>query len=327
MNFQMKSIRLALAAAIIGASTLGIGSIENAHAAAPMAKTASPGYYRLMLGDFEVTALFDGTADLPVDEILKHTTTDKINRALKAAFLRAPVETSVNGYLINTGSKLILIDTGSAGYVAPATLGKLVGNLKAAGYQPEQVDEIYLTHMHSDHVGGLMNGDQMVFPNAIVRADRREADFWLNQANMDKAPANAKVFFKAAMSSVNPYVKVNHFLPFDGPGELVPGITAAATPGHTAGHITYAVESKGQKLVIWGDLVHIAAVQFPDPSVTIEFDTDSKAAAAQRRRAFADAARHGYLVGAPHIAFPGLGHVQTRGNAYVWKPIEYGILR
>ncbi|MBR7784855.1 MBL fold metallo-hydrolase, partial [Undibacterium luofuense] len=90
-------------------------------------------------------------------------------------------------YLINTGSKLILIDTGAGSLFGP-TLGKLQANLKAAGYSPEQVDEIYITHMHPDHVGGLMQGDSVVFPNAVVRADQHDVDFWLSQANLDKAP-------------------------------------------------------------------------------------------------------------------------------------------
>lgn len=299
----------------------------TAQPAAPMALTASPGYYRMMLGDFELTALFDGSADLPVDEILKHTTRGKIDKALAKSFLHAPVETSVNAYLVNTGAKLILIDTGSAGFVAPDRMGKLASNLKASGYQPEQINEIYLTHMHPDHVGGLTVEGRMMFPNAILRADRREADVWLSQTRMDAAPANGKGFFKAAMATVTPYVQAGRFVPFDGDTQLTAGIKAMATPGHSAGHMTYVIESKGQKLVIWGDLVHIAAVQFADPTVTIEFDSDSKAAAAQRKQAFADAARNRYLVAAPHIAFPGLGHVRAEGKSYVWVPIDYGILR
>ena len=141
-----------------------------AYADAPQVKTQSPGYYRMMLGDFEVTALSDGTAALPVTKLLTNTTPAKVKKALTRSYLKDPVETSVNGYLINTGSKLVLIDTGAAGLFGP-TLGNLINNLKAAGYQPEQIDEIYITHMHGDHVGGLMAGDKLAFPNAVVRAD------------------------------------------------------------------------------------------------------------------------------------------------------------
>jgi glyoxylase-like metal-dependent hydrolase (beta-lactamase superfamily II) len=292
-----------------------------AHAAGPMQKT-QPGYYRMMLGDFEVTALSDGTVALPVDQLLTNTTPGKVGKALARSYLKSPVETSVNGYLVNTGDKLMLIDTGAAGLFGP-TLGKLAASLKAAGYTPEQVDEIYITHMHADHVGGLMNGDKLAFPNALVRADKHDADFWLSQANMDKAPEDAKGFFKGAMASLNPYVAAGKFKPFDGNTELVPGIKAVASHGHTPGHAIYAIESKGEKLVLWGDLMHVAAVQFAAPATTIKFDTDSKAAAAQRKKAYADAARNGYLVAAAHLSFPGIGRLRAEGKGYVFIPVNY----
>ncbi len=325
MNIQKSVFNIALSTAL-AVSALGMGTIGTAHAAAPMVKTSAPGYYRMMLGDFEVTALSDGTVKLPVDKILTNTTPAKVNKALAKVYQSAPLETSVNGYLINTGSKLVLIDTGAAKLFGP-TLGDLAANLKAAGYQPEQVDEVYITHMHADHVGGLMDGDKLAFPNATIRADKQEADYWLSQANMDKAPADAKSFFQGAMASLNPYVKANHFSPFEGNTELVPGIKAMASHGHTAGHSTYVVESKGQKLVLWGDLMHVAAVQFDEPSVTIAFDSESKAAAAQRKAAYADAAKAGYIVGASHLAFPGLGRLRANGKGYTWVPLNYSVVR
>jgi len=300
--------------------------IGAAQAAAPQVKTQAPGYYRVMLGDFEVTALSDGTVALPVDKLLTNTTAAKSTKALARSFLKAPVDTSVNGYLINTGTRLVLIDSGAAGLFGP-TLGNLAANLKAAGYQPEQVDEIYITHMHADHVGGLMNGDKLAFPNATVRADQRDADFWLSQANLDKAPADAKGFFQGAMASLNPYVAAGKFKAFDGDTELVPGIKAVAARGHTPGHSIYKVESQGQTLVLWGDLMHVAAVQFGDPSVTIQFDTDSKNAAIQRKRAYAEAAKQGYLVGSAHLSFPGLGHLRAEGKGYAWMPVNYSGLK
>lgn len=297
-----------------------------AHAGAPMVKTSAPGYYRMMLGDFEITALSDGTVDLPVDKLLTNTQPGKVTTALHQSFLKAPVETSVNAYLINTGNQLVLVDTGAAGLFGP-TLGKLIGNLKAAGYQPEQVDAVIITHMHPDHVGGLMAGDQRAFPNATVHADQHDADFWLSQAQMEKAPADAKGFFQGAMASLNPYVNAGKFKPFNGNTELVPGIRAQASPGHTPGHSTYVVESKGQKLVLWGDLMHVGAVQFANPAVTIAFDTDSKAAAVQRQKAYADAAKNGYWVAAAHLSFPGIGHLRREGKGYRFVPANYSVVR
>ena len=297
-----------------------------ANAAAPMVKTSAPGYYRMMLGDFEITALSDGTVNLPVKDLLTNTTPAAVDKALAKSHLKNPLETSVNGYLINTGEKLVLVDTGAAGLFGP-TLGNLVANLKASGYQPEQVDEIYITHMHADHVGGLMAGDKRAFPNAIVRADKHDADFWLSQANLDKAAVDDKGFFQGAMASINPYVKADKFKSFDGNTELVAGIKAVASRGHTPGHSIYAVESKGQKLMLWGDLMHVASVQFENPGVTIKFDTDSKAAAAQRKKAYADAAKLGYLVGSAHLSFPGIGYLRAEGKGYAWIPVNYSNLR
>jgi len=304
---------------VAAAALIPFGAPE---AAAPMVKTQAPGFYRMMLGDFEITVLNDGTVGLPADKLLTNVTPAKVSASLKRAFLGLPVETSVNGFLVNTGEKLVLIDTGAASLFGP-TLGNIVGNLKAAGYQPEQVDEIYITHVHPDHVGGLMAGDKLAFPNAIVRADKRDADFWLSQAMMDKAPKENQEFFKDAQISLNPWVAAGRFKPFDGDTDLVPGIRAVAAPGHTPGHTTYQIESKGQKLMLLGDTLHVASVQFPDPSVTILFDTDSKAAMAQRKKIFAAAAKGGYWIGAAHVPFPGIGHVRSEGAGYAWVPVNY----
>ena len=297
-----------------------------ANAAAPQVKTQAPGYYRMMLGDFEITALSDGTFNLPAGKLLGNITPEKVTAALSQSYLKDPVEESVNGFLINTGTKLILIDTGAAHLFSP-TLGNLVDNLKASGYQPEQVDEVYITHMHADHVGGLMSGDKLAFPNAIVRADQHDADYWLSQANMDAAPKEAKGYFQGAMASLNPYIQAGKFKAFNGATELTPGIKATPSYGHTVGHTTYVVESKGQKLVLWGDLMHVAAVQFPNPSAVMQFDTDVKTAAVERKKAFAEVAKQGYWVAGAHIAFPGIGHLRTNNKGYVWIPANYTSLK
>jgi glyoxylase-like metal-dependent hydrolase (beta-lactamase superfamily II) len=311
--------------AALGAAIAAACCATPAQAAAPMAKFQAPGFYRTMLGAFEVTVLNDGTVELPVDTLLKMPK-DKADKALAKSFEHSPLETSVNGYLINTGEKLVLVDVGAAGLFGP-TLGKLLANLKAAGYQPEQVDEIYITHMHPDHVGGLVADGQRAFPNAVVRAGKADADFWLSQANMDKAPAEQKGFFQGAMGAFGPYVHANKFVPITGNTELVPGVKSYASAGHTPGHTTYVVESKGQKLVLLGDLMHVAAVQFDEPAVTIGFDTDNQAAATQRKAAFADAAKQGYLIGASHLQFPALGHLRASGKGYQFVPVNYMIPR
>ena len=314
--FKPSSTLIAIAAAM---TTL---PAFEAAAEAPMAKSQAPGWYRMKVGAFEVTALSDGTVALPVDKMLTNNSAERITGLLARSYLKAPVETSVNGYLVNTGSKLVLIDAGAAGLFGP-TLGKLVGNLKAAGYQPEQVDEIYITHMHPDHVGGLVADGKMVFPNAVVRADLREGGFWLNADNMDKAPADAKGFFQGAMASLNPYVAAGKLKPFEGAADLLPGIRAVPAPGHTPGHTIYVAESQGSRIAFWGDLMHVAAVQFVMPTTTIQFDSDSKAAAPQRIKNYADAAKQGYFVAVAHVSFPGIGQLRADGKGYAWVPVNY----
>ena len=319
----------ALQGALLAAALAGLAgafaAAPAAQAAAPAVKTPAPGFYRLMVGDFEVTPINDGTVDLPMDQLL-HQKAEATRATLEKNYLKLPLETSDNAYLINTGSKLVLIDTG-AGVLFGPTLGKFVNNLRAAGYQPEQIDEIYITHMHGDHVGGLVSNGQRTFPNAVVRAGKADADFWLNKANMDKAPADKKGFFQGAMTALNPYVQAGKFKAIESDGELVPGVTALATHGHTPGHTSYVVESRGQKLIVMGDLIHAAAVQFDNPQVTIGFDSDEKAAYAARKKVFDDAAKNGTLVAGAHLQFPGVGHIAVQGKGYRWIPVNYTQMR
>src|SRR5580698_3260886 len=310
------------ALALLLGSTIALNA---AHAAAPQVKTQAPGYYRLMLGDFEVTVLRDGSLSLS-SSIMTNTIEAETEKALARNFQKSPFVASDNAFLINTGAKLVLIDTGCGNLMGPSA-GNLLINLKAAGYRPEQIDEVYLTHMHPDHAGGLMAQGKLAFPNAVLRANQREADFWLNQANLEKYPGAMKDFFKGAMVSVNPYIAAGKFKPFDGDTQLVPGIAAIAAPGHTPGHSIYSIESRGQKMELWGDLVHVAAVQFSEPSVTIQFDVDSQSASMERQHAYADAAKAGYLVGTAHLSFPGIGHVRAERKGYAWVPVIYSALK
>ncbi|TFW34987.1 MBL fold metallo-hydrolase [Massilia horti] len=307
------------------AAALAAAVIAPTQAAAPMAKHPAPGYYRMMLGDFEVTPISDGTVDLPVDQLLQ-VKAETTKAALANHYLKLPVETSANAFLINTGSKLVLVDTG-AGVLFGPTLGKFVNNLKAAGYKPEQIDEIYITHFHGDHVGGLVSDGKIAFPNAIVRADKRESEFWLSEENLNKAAQDKKDDFKGAQATLNPYVKAGKFKPFDGDAQLLPGVSAHAAHGHTPGHTVYVVESRGQKLMLIGDMIHVAAVQMENPQVTIAFDSDEKAARSTRLKEFDAAAKGGYLVGAAHLQFPGLGHLRSEGKGYRWVPVNYTQMR
>ena len=287
----------------------------------PMVTSEAPGFYRLMIGDYEVTVLSDGKNPLAATKLLQGDPS-RIADALKSNFLGGQVETSHNSFLVNTGDKLALVDAGAGTLLGPHT-GKLLSNLRAAGYQPEQVDEVYLTHMHTDHIGGLMSGDQRAFPNAIVRVDKRDTDYWLSEENMRGAPAEEKRFFEASMVSLSPYREAGKLNTFEGAADLIPGIQAQPAYGHTPGHTMFDVESKGEKLLLWGDIVHVAAVQFADPAVTIAYDVDRVEAEQEHWRVFDDAAKNRYMIGGAHLPFPGLGHVRNNGDkTYTFVPLN-----
>ncbi|HEV8690311.1 MAG TPA: MBL fold metallo-hydrolase [Ideonella sp.] len=306
---------LALTAAFAGAPAFA------QQAPAPVLTKPQAGWYRFMVGDAEVTALSDGTVTLE-SNILTGVKPAHVQELLKAAHATGALHTSVNAFLVKTGDKLVLVDTGAGTFFGPS-LNKLQASLKAAGYMPDQVTDILITHLHADHVGGLVNGETIVFPNATVHADKRELGYWLDAAKMEAAPKEAQGFFKMAQAALGPYQKAGKVAPFEGEVPLAPGIKSWPTPGHTPGHSFYVLESKGQKIVFWGDLMHFEEVQFPEPPITVAFDVDSKAARAQRLKAFADAARQGYLVAPAHVTFPGVGHLKKAGSGYVWLPVRY----
>jgi glyoxylase-like metal-dependent hydrolase (beta-lactamase superfamily II) len=291
-------------------------------AAAPMVKTQAPGYYRTMLGDFEITALSDGSHPFPIDTVMTHIEAGLIKQDLDHADLAAPVQGSINAFLINTGSKLIMVDAG-AGVLYGDCCNKLVTNLRAAGYQPEQVDEVLLTHLHKDHAGGIMAQGRAVFPNAVLRLSQTESDYWLSSVNQAKAPDFLSTFFDAAKAAVAPYQAAQRYQPYQQFGQLEAGIEALPAPGHTPGHAMYRVQSGGQTLLIWGDIVHVAAIQLPHPQATLKYDSSEANARQTRARLLQTAANEHTLIGAAHIAFPGLGHIRKAGQGYDWLPLNY----
>ncbi len=216
----------------------------------------------MILGNFEITALLDGTHPFPDVEVLTKAKPGaeaersklfddhpgEANTLLAASDLAVPTEGSINAFLVNTGTKLILIDSG-AGTLYGACCGHLMNNLRAAGYQPEQVDEVLLTHLHADHVGGIAPGGKMAFPNAVVRASKLDADYWLDDANENAAPAFLRPMFEGDKASLRPYIAAGRFLPFDGGLELVPGIRRFRRRGTRSA--TRSMQSKARVRNSW----------------------------------------------------------------------------
>nr|WP_234815014.1 MBL fold metallo-hydrolase [Noviherbaspirillum denitrificans] len=301
---------------------------HTAFADAP-AKVASqvPGYYRMNLGDVEVTALYDGYVMLD-PKILNGASAKDIQGLLARTFAASTsgMQTAVNAYLVNTGKNLILVDAGAAKCFGP-TLGVIGDNIRAAGYKPEQVDTVLLTHLHGDHVCGIATADgKAAFPNATVHVSKDEAAFWLNKETAAKAPKEMQAFFKVAEDAVAPYKAAGKLKEFKSGDTLLPGIVSVPSPGHTPGHAGYLVTSGQEQLLVWGDIVHNHAVQFARPAVAIDFDTDKKQAIATRRKLFADVAKKKLWVAGAHLPFPGLGHVRAEGKGYAWVPVEYAPL-
>lgn len=300
-----------------------------AHAQAPaQQKTQVPGYYRMMLGEFEVTALYDGYVDLP-STLLKGIGDKDLQDLLARMFVQSTpgVQTAVNAYLVNTGNNLVLVDTGAAQCFGP-TLGVVERNLEASGYTADQVDTVLLTHLHPDHACGLLKTDgSPAYPNATVEVPKAEADFWLSEANMAKAPEGMQGMFKLAQTSVAPYIKAGKLKQYQNEGTLLPGIDLVSSIGHTPGHTSYLFKSGEQRLLVWGDIVHNHAVQFAKPEVVIEFDVDSDKARESRQRLLAEAAQDKLWVAGAHLPFPGLGHVRKEAQGYAWVPVEFSPVR
>lgn len=298
-----------------------------AAAAAPQQKSQVPGYYRLMLGSFEVTALYDGAIDLD-EKWLKNVRSRDLQRLLARQFLQGPkVQTAVNAYLINTGSRLILVDAGAAQLFGPG-LGHIVDNLKAAGYRPEQVDTVLITHLHGDHVNGLVTADgQRVFANAEVWSAQADNDFWLSETIAAQAPAAMQGFFKMSRDAAAPYLAAGQWKTFASDRELLPGVASVDTHGHTPGHASYLVSNGDQRLLIIGDVVHNHAVQFARPDVAFEFDHDMEQAVATRKRVFARAAKEKLMIAGMHLPFPGVGHVRKEKKGYAWVPAEFAPIK
>lgn len=318
--FGRPLLRAALALALVGGPTAT--PLPALAQAATISTPAQANYYRVQVGAVTVTTLPDGTMPLPVRDLLTNTTLAEVDQLLAHTHLAYPVETSINAYVLELGARRVLIDTGAGQLMGP-TVGHLLTSLRAAGYQPEQITDVLLTHIHSDHAGGLMNGSQRAFPNATLHVSQLETDFWLSDGNLNNAPAAAKPYFQQARAMVTPYVQAHKVHTFEGNTEVLPGLRTVASLGHTPGHTVFALESQGQKLLFWGDILHVAAVQFPQPAVTIVYDVNSPQAAITRQQAYAEAAKQGYLVASEHLSFPGIGYVRAAAKGYEWLPVNY----
>ena len=286
----------------------------------PNGHEQAPGFYRARLGAFEVVALSDGTAPRHLDEILSRP--DLAVAEYAGDHEAEPVSLSINAYLVNTGAHLVLIDTG-AGELFGATSGMLVANLKAAGDSPQQIDTVLLTHIHADHSGGLSIGGIRQFPNATLYVDEKDIEYFVTRKDSSAESETLKRITRQSRATVGPYLVAKRVQTIQRDGNVVPGITSRTQPGHTPGHTAYLVQSEGHQLLVWGDIIHAAEVQFEHPEVTVQYDIDAEGAHQTRLRELEFASSRGLLIASAHISFPGLGHLRKVDAGYRWVPLPY----
>ncbi|MDY6922895.1 MAG: MBL fold metallo-hydrolase [Pseudomonadota bacterium] len=277
---------------------------------------------RFQLGDLRITALSDGTVPQDLHELLRGITPREVDDLIGRAFLKNPVEASINAYLFETADGLALVDTGAGEVFGPGMGGRLVDSLAVAGVEPSQIRHVLITHVHSDHSGGLVVGGRPLFPKAVIHVGKPDVDFFLGAKGADRL-GYADQYFAEAETALRPYLDQGRLKTFEDGEEILPGVTAAIHPGHTPGSAFFTVRNGEDAIIFIGDAVHVNTVQLPRPGVTIVYDVVPDQASAVRRQAFDRFAQERTLVAAPHLPFPGIGRLRRDGDGFAWVPAEY----
>ena len=280
------------------------------------------GVQHFNVGDITVSALADGSIELD-PSFFPTAAKDELQAALTRAYMGddGKIRGAVNAYVARLGDRTVLIDSGGGTAMGPS-MGMLPSQLAAAGIAPADVDVLALTHLHPDHIGGLVGADgKPVFPNATMLLHETEIAFWRDDAVRGQAPDAFKPFFDMARQTLDAYkAKIS---PFSKDGDVLPGVQAMHLPGHTPGHTGFNLVSGNQNLLIWGDLVHAPALQFGHPEWSISFDVDPDKARATRSRLFDQASADRLRVAGMHLLFPGVGHVAKDGSGYDFVPSQW----
>jgi glyoxylase-like metal-dependent hydrolase (beta-lactamase superfamily II) len=296
---------------------------DPAAAAAPSVGKEAPGIYRYKIGTFELTALYDGIWYRPItDTFIRNAPYAEVEHALADAFMPADkLATPFTTLIVNTGKKLVLLDTGTGGQIA-SSAGVLRDNLAAAGIDPKAVDLIVISHFHPDHINGIKDKDNgLVFPNAEITVPAAEWAFWMDDANMNAAEGPLKLTFRNQRRVFADIAK--QVARFEPEAEIAPGILTLPAPGHTPGHTVFAVHSGDQSLMVLSDTAQHPAVFARHPDWQAAFDIDGDAAVATRKKLFDRAAADRMLVTGYHFPFPACGHLIKTASGYEHVPIEW----
>lgn len=316
----LKPLFLALALSITALTT---------QAAEPTIQTQKQvaGYYHHQIGNTQITALLDGTNYLPPSMFKGLSNAEKTEILKKySAVNEKGIQTSINAFIINTGKQLIMFDSGAASCFG-THLGSIYSNLNASGYEPTQVNDIFLTHLHPDHVCGITNNGKANYPNASLHIAKTEYDYWLSPDTVKKLPKDKQAGFIATVEKIKvalePYENAKKVKVFSDKALRFGTVEFKPSFGHTPGHYSFKLDADGQEVVFIGDIVHSHSLQFEKPETAIEFDIDPQAAVQTRLQYFAQYAKDGQLIAAPHLPFPGLGYIYKNGPSYQWMPIHF----
>ncbi|GGF52850.1 MBL fold metallo-hydrolase [Azorhizobium oxalatiphilum] len=310
---------------LAAAATIGLPAAATAAGPAskpPVPRAQVPGVYRIPVGDSVITAIADGYGTLPLAAVTGATRpeADALGRAAFVPPGDLPID--FNAYLIETPKRRILVDTGG-GTALGAGAGKLNRNLAAAGIDPKSIDVLLITHLHLDHIGGMLTAaGAPAFPNAELLVHAKERAYWTDDAMRTRAPADFRGAFDAARAALNAYARRTTLLERDGQ-EVVSGVTIMELPGHTPGHVGVRVASGARQHLIWGDIIHVPHLQFAQPAWGVVFDVDGALAVKTRKAMLDMAAADGLDVSGMHLVFPGPGHVVRSGNAYAFAPARW----
>lgn len=311
--------RRTLGAAML-ASTLGAGLTSSPMRADAASAAPPPVVVRRRVGRFEVSFLLDGYIDFPY-ALFTGIAPDVLEGAARGLHIARPtgVRTGFTQWLIRDERHTVLVDAGPAGTVS-ATSGRLPRALEALGVRPDAVSAVVATHLHVDHIAGLVAGGQRVFRNAEVFADRRDVAHFTDPAKAAAAPDLLKSSFRAASELVRLYPRLQRI---DGARTILPGVTTFDLAGHTPGQIGVRIEDGGESLLLVADMLFHPGLHPARPGIGILFEQDRAAADASRARFFDQAASEGALLAATHMPYPGVGRIVRAGNSLAWQPADF----
>jgi glyoxylase-like metal-dependent hydrolase (beta-lactamase superfamily II) len=315
---------LAGAATVSAAAVGGVSNIAPVHAEAPPIGKQAPSFYRYKVGDFEVSVVADGVIRVkwPANFVTNAKPED-VQAQLKASFV--DTEFFNNTYtpiVVNTGKNLVVIDTGFGEgnrEQVKGTAGNFLTNLAAAGIDPKLIDTVIISHYHGDHVNGLLRADNSpAFPNAVIRVPGQEHKYWMDDGEMSKASGNERLagLFKNNRRIFGNAEIAKRLQPYEAGKEIVSGITAVATNGHSLGHHSQVVSSGNKSLFVQGDVTHVPYLFARNPGWHLMFDQDPQMAEATRRKVYDMLAADKMMVQGFHYPFPGHAYIEKTPTGY-----------